>query len=78
MPEIKRVGYLLKDRQERYNLKRGWFVNAWRIVDRQGKDMFQPWARSKKEALETADACNIVVMGDYNPRALYSQEIENA
>jgi hypothetical protein len=61
-----KVGYYLKDRQERYNLKRGWFVNAWRIVDSQGKDMFQPWANTKKEALDVAKELDITVIGEYN------------
>lgn len=34
---------------ERYNSKRGWFVNAWRIVDENGKDMVQPWPNTKGE-----------------------------
>ena len=46
----KRVGYLKKDRQERFNLKRGWFVDAWRVVDAQGVDLFQPWFSTEIEA----------------------------
>ena len=49
-----RTGYLKKDMQERFNLKRAWFVNAWRIVDADGNDMVQPWARTKKEARHVA------------------------
>jgi hypothetical protein len=64
-----RVGYLLKDRQERYNLKRGWFANAWRIVDAKGNDMFQPWCNKRKEALDTAKELGITVLGDYDPRS---------
>ena len=45
-----RVGYLKKDRQERFNLKRAWFVSAWRVVDAQGVDLFQPWCSTKTEA----------------------------
>ena len=37
-----KTGYLKKDRMERYNMKRGWFVVAWRIVDENGVDMVQP------------------------------------
>ena len=52
-------GYLKKDIQERYNSKRAWFVNAWRIVDENEKDIIQPWCGTKTEARETAKACNI-------------------
>ena len=33
-----KTGYLKKDRMERFNTKRGWFVDAWRIVDENGVD----------------------------------------
>ena len=56
-----RQGYLKKDRRERFNMKRKWFVNAWRIVDENGDDIIQPWSNTKKEALETAKACNIEI-----------------
>jgi hypothetical protein len=45
-----KIAYLKKDRQERYNLKRGWFVNAYRLVDIEGNDMVQPWFDTKTEA----------------------------
>lgn len=45
-----RVGYLKRDREERFNLKRGWFVNAWRIIDASGVDLVQPWFRTKGDA----------------------------
>jgi len=54
-----KVGLLKKDRQERYNSKRAWFVNAWRIVDVNGKDMVQPWSNTMTEAKETAKALDI-------------------
>lgn len=54
-----RTGYLKKDRQERSNLKRAWFVNAWRIVDAQGRDMVQPWSNTKTDARQTAKALGI-------------------
>lgn len=57
-------GYLKKDRLERFNLRCGWFVNAWRIVDAQGWDLVQPWARTKTEARETARALNIEILGE--------------
>jgi len=58
-----KTGYLKKDRQERYNSKRAWFVNAWRIVDKNGADIIQPWSNTKKEAYETAAACFIEISG---------------
>lgn len=48
------VAILKKDRQERFNIHRGWFVNAWRLVNHKGRDMIQPWMRSKSEAREAA------------------------
>lgn len=54
-----KIGYLKKDRQERYNLKRARFVNAWRIVDAQGRDMVQPWSNTKIDARQTAKALGI-------------------
>jgi hypothetical protein len=54
-----RKGYLKKDMQERYNSKRAWFVNAWRIVDANGKDMVQPWSVTKGDAIKIAKALNI-------------------
>ena len=54
-----RIGYLKEAQQERYNLKRGWFVRAYRIVDEDGDDIIQPWSNTKKEARETAKALGI-------------------
>ena len=59
-----KTGYLKKDSQERYNMKRAWFVNAWRIVDRQGHDMVQPWFNTKTEARKTAKALGINLIED--------------
>lgn len=59
-----REGYLKKDRQERFNLKRGWFVSAWRIVDKEGRDLIQPWSNTKGEAREVAKACGITILGE--------------
>ena len=56
------VGILKKDQQERYNHKRAWFVNAWRIVDVDGSDMVQPWANTKGEARATAKSLNITLI----------------
>jgi len=58
-----KIGFLKKDIMERYNLKRGWFVNAWRIVDATGRDMVQPWSNTKTEARETAKALGIILKG---------------
>jgi hypothetical protein len=57
-----RVGYLNKDRRERCNLKRGRFVNAWRIVDHRGRDMVQPWSDTKGEARRTAKDLRIALV----------------
>jgi len=64
MESVTRTGYLKKDRQERFNLKRGWFVNAWRIVDAQGHDMVQPWANTKTETRRIAKALGIELIED--------------
>lgn len=59
-----RQGYLKKDRMERYNSKRGWFVNAWRIVDAQGVDLVQPWPNTKSEARSVAAQLSIELVGE--------------
>lgn len=59
-----RNGYLLKDIQERFNLKRAWFVNAWRIVDEDRKDLVQPWMNSKAEAQRVAEQAGINLIGE--------------
>lgn len=46
--------WLLKDKQEHFNLKRGWLVNAYRIVDVCGVDVIQPWFSTKGEAIAVA------------------------
>ena len=50
--------YLKKDVQERYNGKRAWFVNAWRLVDNKGNDLVQPWFTTKGEAIRAAKTLN--------------------
>lgn len=62
--DFEKVGYLKKDRQERFNLKRGWFVTAWRIVDAEGKDLVQPWSNTKGEARETAKSLKIFLLAE--------------
>lgn len=53
-----------QDIQERYNIKRGWFVNAYRIVSPEtGHDLVQPWSDSKKEARETAKELGYTIVG---------------
>lgn len=59
-----KTGYLKKDRMECFNVKRGWFVDAWRIVDENGKDMVQPWLNDKIEARETAKRLGIELKGE--------------
>lgn len=58
------MAYLKKDWQERFNMKRGWFVTAWRVVDRNGKDLVQPWFNTKKEALDIAKRLGIEIEGE--------------
>ncbi|QBJ04475.1 hypothetical protein HOV23_gp098 [Pseudomonas phage Lana] len=55
--------FLKKDSQERFTTKRAWFATAWRIVDRDGCDLVQPWCRTKKEALETASSLGYTIEG---------------
>lgn len=43
-------------RMERFNLDRGWFVTAWRVVDMMDNDLLQPWFKSKTEAARIAEA----------------------
>ena len=59
-----RQGYLKKDLMERYNLKSGWFVSAWRIVDAQGVDLVQPWPNTKSEARRIAAQLGIELIGE--------------
>lgn len=54
-----KTGYLKKDIMEMYNMKRAWFVNSWRIVDENGKDMVLPWPRTKTEARRQAGQLGI-------------------
>jgi len=49
-----KAGYLKKDKLERYNTRRAWFVKAWRIVNDKGQDMVQPWFNTKTEARKYA------------------------
>lgn len=56
---MKTVAFLKKDRMERFNLKRGWFVNAWRIVDAAGRDLVQPWFSTKTDARVYAAGAHI-------------------
>ena len=59
-----KTGYLKKDRMERYNSKRGWFVVAWRIVDENGADLVQPWPNTKSEARRLAVRLGIELKGE--------------
>jgi hypothetical protein len=42
--------WLELDQQERFNLKRAWFVKAYRLVDINGVDAVQPWFNNKTSA----------------------------
>ena len=59
-----KTGYLKKDRMERYDSKRGWFVNAWRIVDENGTDLVQPWPNTKSEVRRLAVQLGIELKGE--------------
>lgn len=59
-----KTGYLKKDRQERINVTRSYFTNAWRIVDEAGNDLIQPWMTTKYEARKAAKACGIDLIED--------------
>ena len=59
-----KTGYLKKDRMERYDSKRGWFVNAWRIVDENGTDLVQLWPNTKSEARRLAVQLGIELKGE--------------
>lgn len=48
------IAFLKKDRMERFNVKRGWFVNGWRLMNAKGSDLIQPWSRTKTEARDIA------------------------
>lgn len=47
--------YMIRDRQERINSRgQGWFVNAYRVVDENNRDLVQPWFNTKGEAKKYA------------------------
>lgn len=58
------MAYLKRDSQERFNLKRGWFADAWRIVNHQGEDLVQPWCDTKSDAYDTAKQLGIEIEGE--------------
>jgi len=60
------TGYILKDIKEKFTIKRGWFVNAYRIVNEKGEDIIQPWPSTKREAMKTAKHYNIKILGNFN------------
>ena len=57
-------GYLKKDRMKRRNSKCDWFVDVWRIVDAQGKDMVRPWPQTKSEARRIAVQLGVELIGE--------------
>ena len=57
--------FLVKDTQERFNMKRGWFVVAWRLVDPTTKrDLVQPWFNTKTEARKYAKLQGIKILNE--------------
>lgn len=59
-----KIAYIKRDRMERFNLKRGWFVDAWRLVSRTGEDLVQPWFETKTDAKAYARSAGIDVVGE--------------
>ena len=60
-----KTGRLIKTWRERYNGRRHWIVNAYRIVSPEtGEDMVQPWSNTKKEARALAEALGIKLVED--------------
>lgn len=59
--DFTRIGKIVKDHQERFTLKRAWYVNAWRVVDQTGRDILQPWFDSKGYASELAKKQGIFI-----------------
>lgn len=66
-----RYAWIKLDSQERFNLRRAWRVNAWRLVDADGRDMVQPWSDTRGNALRVADALGYVILGDWAPSPAY-------
>lgn len=64
-----KIGYLMRarqeypgrDRQRRPSYRWG---TAWRVVDVNRVDLFQPWCQTKPEAREAARRCGITIMGE--------------
>lgn len=57
--------WLCKDTQERFNLKREWLVNAWRLLNVKGVDSVQPWFNTKGEAVKFAKSQNLELCGTW-------------
>ena len=54
---------IIKDRQEKFTLKRAWFVNAWRIVDHgTTNDRIQPWSSTLADAKKTCEHLGYTVI----------------
>ena len=46
--------WLKRHRQERTNLKRAWFADAWGLIDVEGNDVVPPWFSTMAVASEFA------------------------
>ena len=57
-----KIGYLVKTRKEKFNSKRSWFVNAYRVVTDEDVDWFLPWAKTKKEARDVCKKIGITLV----------------
>ena len=58
-----REAILKKDQEERFNMKRAWFVNAYRLIGvTSHMDLVQPWFRTKADAREYAKHAGITII----------------
>lgn len=60
-----KLGYLKADMMEKRGSKAIRWVKAWRLVDKEGTDIVQPWSRTRAEAIELAKHLKVILMGDY-------------
>lgn len=66
-------GYLMRGIQEQLETKGSKWVDAWKIVDAEGKAMIFPWDNTRKHALETAQELGIEILGEYDGPRINSQ-----
>ena len=44
-----KIVFFKKDIEEKFNMRRAWFVRRYRLVDAKGIDLVQPWFCSLRE-----------------------------